>query len=264
MKKIIFSSIIIFLLFFCYSCRKAKEDYNDYLPKVKTLSATIQIDGSVTLTGELESEGDADVKYIGFCCGTKNPPEMTDRQIICSLQNSTFSATYPQLSNDSSYHFRAWATNKYGYSYSNTLTLDSIIVPQVVAPCTNTNETVNTGASFGAGSYYGGPHAVVWNYTYSAYTISANTSGGSAIDINIYLHAPLTQGIYTTIDNSSPGYREMYFTFTQGSFFALKAGTSIYVNTISPGVFDLAVCDAPWKLTNSATLFFNTRLTAHN
>lgn len=260
MKKTIFSIIIIFPLLFSYSCRKAKNDFNDYLPRVKTLSATVQTDGSVFVTGELEFKGEGPLWYIGFCCSTKNTPEMTDRQIICS---NTFSATYLNLSPDSSYHFRAWVTNKYGYTYSNIITLDSIIAPHVTAPCAIINETVNTGTTFGSGSYYGGPHGVVWSNSASEYNISASTSNGT-VGINIYFNALLTQGLYTTTANSSPGYREMYFAFTDGTFHVLKPGTSIYVNTITPGVFDIAVCNAPWQFTTSTTLFFNTRLTANN
>lgn len=263
MKKIVYSLFIIAVLLFSFSCRKAKKDYNDYLPKIKIISAEVQADdGSVLVKAEIESEGEGEILRAGFCCGTNNPPEMLDRQIICNSGDGIFTASY-QLSADSAYHFRAWATNKYGYTYSEVITLDSVTLPAVVVPCTITNETVSTGTTFGNGTYYGGPQAVTSDFSSGLYKISATTYTGT-VSIDVYMNLPLSQGMYTTTA-STPGSRQMYFAIQDGSVSSiLNGGTPVYVNQISPGIFDVTVCSAPWQFTTTTTLYFKTHFTASN
>lgn len=261
MKKILFGTLALSILLFSISCRKAKKDFNDYLPVTKILSATVQTDGSVVVQGELESIGEAKTNYIGFCCSTNSTPVLGNKQIICQLNDNKFTATFLQLSSDSAYYFRAWATNKFGYSYSNIIKLDSIVAPHVTAPCTQVNETVATGTTFGHGSYYGA-HPCLWSSTYSEYIITGNTSVG--VDVNIYMNAPLSQGLYTTTGYDPPGYREMYVQFLDGSLYVLNPGTKVYVNKIGANLFDVTICDAPWLFSGSTTLLFNTRFTSYN
>lgn len=251
MKKIIVGLTAMFLLLLYSSCRKAKSDYNDYLPKLKTISATVQTDGSVLVKGELVSDGEAPVWYVGFCCSTKNPPEMTERQIICS---NTFSAIYPNLNADSSYHFRAWATNKYGYSYSNTITLDSIIAPLVTAPCSLAMNTVSKDGSF-TSSIYSVSHPV-YDFN-SGYTVDVSANG---LSFTLLFGSPVANGIFTTYagPDTHPPFRQVYIKLNYP--YALNAGTNVYVNTISPGIFDVTICEAPW-VAGSNTLHFNSRFT---
>ena len=65
MKKI---SLGIFVLLTAASCQKPLEDVNDYFPKINTISATLQEDGTVLVEAEIESEGAAALEYAGFCC----------------------------------------------------------------------------------------------------------------------------------------------------------------------------------------------------
>src|SRR5665213_1062166 len=203
MKKGFYYLCVISVLLVTGSCKKALPDVNDYFPKIKTVSATIQTNGSVLLQGEIASEGASPIEYIGFCFATNNAPNMASNQIIVTtVSNSKFSATYPgsDFNIDSVYYFRSWATNHYGYVYGNTLSLDSIVAGHVTAPCTNTMNTVNEGGGQPTATYstIGTPvnNIGYWEFTAQTY------SGPS---VNFSFGSILTTGIYTTTINTSPG-----------------------------------------------------------
>ncbi|MCW3103146.1 MAG: hypothetical protein JWO09_1586 [Bacteroidetes bacterium] len=247
------------ILLMASACKKAKKNYDDYLPKVKIESAVVQTDGSVLVTGRIESEGSARLERIGLCCSTGDP-KMTDRQIVCDLAGDYFSGIFMYLSIDSSYNFRGWATNKYGYSYSDLLTLTDVTPPPVTAPCTLTMNTYNTGATFGSGTYSGTTHRFNYSTTYDYYYLQANSSTQT---VELILSDPVTQGTYSITNASTPGYREMNVSFSSGSYTQLGSGT-VYVNSLGGGQYDLTICDAPWMLTSSTTLHFKTRMTVTN
>lgn len=256
MKTKFLYTTIIFIACLFVSCKKAHHDINDYFPIVKTVSATIQTDGSVLMQGEIESEGDGPVENVGFCCGTQNAPEMLNRQIQGTISGTTFTATYTgNFSVDSIYYFRSFATNSYGYVYGNTLSLDSIIAPTVTPPCSLTMNTVNIGGSTGTYSYYSvsQPSEYMGTWTFDG------QSGGPTI--TFLFGSGITTGIYTSTISSSPGAGQVYVSFYFGAISgALNSGSSIYVNTIGTNIYDISICNAPW-LYNSSTFYCNTRMT---
>lgn len=248
-----------------YSCTKTT-DYDEYLPEVKIISATAQLDGSVLVKAEIINEGEAPIEYVGFCCSTSSTPEMLDRQIVSDdLIDDKFEAFYVQLSEDSTYNFRAWATNEFGYSYSKTFSLDSLVFPTIDPPCNLPMEYLNTGLFPGSGTF-SGSHNLIWVNSLSLYRIEGSIY--PIAGISIYVDSPLTQGLYTTTDQTFPGYKQMHVSFTQGQpvaqYYVLSPGSTIYVKTISQGIFDLTICNAPWLYNYTTLKYFNTRLTAIN
>src|ERR1043165_9180667 len=193
MKKYLSLIMLSAVLLTTTACRKAKKNYDDYLPKVKLVSAEVQPDGKVIVTGQLESEGEASLNRIGLCCSTGDP-KMLDRQVICTISGDhQFSGSFEQLSIDSSYNFRGWATNKYGYSYSDILTLADVSPPSTVAPCTLTAESYDNGATFGSGTYYGSPHACYYSSGLGSYQMQCNST---SITVNFEMSAPLSVGTW--------------------------------------------------------------------
>lgn len=238
------------------SCNKALKDPMEYYPQVKTTSVTVQTDGTVLVQGDVISEGEGEIGYVGFCCGTMSVPEMLSRQLISSNFDGThFTAVYSGFSVDSTYYFRSWATNGYGYSYGDVLSLDSIVAMPVTPPCTITMNTVNIGGSTPTESYdYVTQPAMSlgnWEFDAVANATTAEFTFGSA----------LNTGIYTTTTSTDPGNGQVYVQFTNGSIGGvLSSGTSVYVNMISTGVFEVTICSAPWVY-SSSTLTFKTRFT---
>lgn len=254
MKKVFYTLLVITSLLTTSSCRKALKDVNDYFPKIKTVSATVQTDGSVLLRGEVDSKSEGNIEYLGFCCNTNGDPKIRDRQITVA-SNGTFSATYPGGFNvDSIYYFKAWATNEFGYSYGNTLRLDSIIATPITPPCTLTMNTLNlSGGQTQTYTSVTEPTEYMGTYEFSGSTGSTG--------VNFTFGSALTTGTYTTTTETSPEPGRVYINFYSGfTSGALSNGSKIYVNTIGSGIFDISICNAPW--TNSGTTFyFNTRLT---
>lgn len=239
------------------SCRKALPDVNDYFPEVRTVSATVQMDGTVLVEGEIISEGEAPVEYLGFCCGTMPQPELLNRQLISSsISGTRFTAVYSGFSVDSTYYFRSWATNDYGYVYGSVVSLDSIIATPVAPPCTLTMNTVNIGGANPTHTYYQVTQPVEYM---GEWDFDAET--GSGPSVHFKFGSGITTGIYTTTINTNPGSGEVYVTFVDGLIYGgLNSGTSVYVNTIGPGTYDISICNAPWVY-NSSTFYFKTRLT---
>jgi hypothetical protein len=255
MKKITFCLIAISVILLSNSCRKALKDVNDYFPKVKTVSAVIQQDGSVKVTANVESIGEAKnsvMENVGFCVSTSSDPKMLDRQIISTLDGDMFTATYPvtNFSVDSVYYFRSWATNNYGFVYGDVIMLDSIITPTVTAPCTYPIYKVNIGGGQPTGTYYNIDAPDSYNY------FSAST--GSGPSVNFQFGSPLTTGIFTTTTDPSPSSGQVYVSFYQGFISgALSSGSSVYVNLVGPGSHEVEICNAPWTY-SSSTFYFNT------
>lgn len=238
------------------SCHKALPEVEDYFPELRTINATVQMDGSVLVEGELVSPGAADVEYLGFCCGTMSNPEMLDRQMISSnFDGSHFSVVYTGFSVDSTYYFRAWGNNGYGYSYGNVIALDSIVATPVTAPCSITMNTVNIGGSTPTDTYYDVTQPTVYMGVWE-FDATANM-----VDVHFKFGSTITTGIYTTTSSTNPGSGQVYVQFISGSIGGvLSTGSNVYVNTIGSGVYDVTICSSPWTY-NSSTLYFKTRLT---
>ncbi len=256
MNKLIFG---IFLLFSIASCQKALDDVNDYFPKVKTLSARVQADGTVLVEGTIESEGAAVLEYIGFCCSAKKEPEMLDYQIMAdSLSNGKFTVIYNgNFHPDSVYYFRAWATNSFGYVYGNSLSVTNIIATPVTPPCTLPLNTYNIGTGASTFTNIG---AVSQNPVSLAWEMKATGNGPA---INFIFGSVVTTGVFTTVNHNSPSLGEVQVSFNIGfSYYSLKAGSKVYVKRIASGVFEMAICNAPWVYNTNpnGTFYFNGRL----
>lgn len=238
------------------SCRKVLKDVNDYFPKITTVSATIQADGTVLVVGEIESEGADPIRYLGFGCSTDAQPDMLDRQVIAEYTDGKFTAVYSGFDVDSVYYFRSWAANGFGYSYGNILSLGHILASPVDPPCTLSPNTVTIGGGQPTAAYYtvSGPTNSTGNWEITAATLSGPT-------VDLLFGSALTTGIYSTVDHTSPGPGEVFVSFYSGFISgSLTAGSNVYVNTISPGKYEITVCIAPWDF-NGNTNFFDTRFT---
>ena len=236
------------------SCRKPLKDVNDYFPKVKIVSAAVQLDGSVLVTCELESPGkskDAVMDNVGVCVSTNSNPKMHENQIIASLNGTSFTATYPgtDFSVDSVYYFSAWGANNYGYALGTPIAVDSIIATPVVPPCTWAINYVNIGT--GPSAYYYMVNAPdSYNY-FSAAT-------GSGPTVNFQFGSALTTGIYTTTTELSPYAGQVFVSFYSGFVSgALNSGSNVYVNRLSATSHEISICNAPW-IYSSSTFYFNT------
>lgn len=256
MKKytLIFNLTVILFLIISNSCRKAKKNIDDYFPKVNIVSAEIQQDGSVLLTGQIESKGVAEIEYAGFSCNSTPSPKLLDRQVIAEMNGSVFTATISNFDIDSTYYFRVWATNDYGYKFGNEISLSNITPPLVTPSCTLNKNYLNYGAGSGSTSYYS---VSAPSQSSSTWDITANSG---SYPLHLAFGSPVNTGIYTTVSGGAyQGTVQVYFTYGWLGSFSLNDGSKVYVNRINGGdTLDITICNAPWTY-SSSTFTLNTR-----
>jgi hypothetical protein len=239
-------------------CKKALSDVKDYYPEVRTASVSVNTDGSVTVAGEIVSEGDAPLDYAGACVSTSPVPTMEDGQVISAVAGDRFTATYTAFDPYTRYYFRTWAINKYGYSYGNVIALDSIAAQPVNAPCSLAVNSIDLGSGFPTETYsvVNAPEGYLGVYSFTAYSNANNMTyrfGGA-------LHT----GIYTTTQYNDPSPGEVRVSFFSGFINAsLSAGTPVYVTQLSPDSWAITICQAPWAY-NANTYYLNTSFTCPN
>jgi len=85
---------------------------------------TIQItpfsdgDGILVLNGEITSKGKSEIIERGFCWSTvSNNPDINDNIVLVSDTGASFSQELNNASGDTTYYWRAFAKNSYGYDY---------------------------------------------------------------------------------------------------------------------------------------------------
>jgi hypothetical protein len=255
MRKINFCLLTGCMLLFVTACRKPLKNVDDYFPEVTSVSAVLQDDGSVQVTGRIESAGKARgsfVDYAGFCMSTSNDPTMLMNQKIGKMDGTEFTAVYPQkfFDQDSTYYFRTWARNDYGYSYGNTIILDSITVKPVTPPCSLSVNYLKVYDVSQAESYY---------YVEKLGTDNSFKASTMSRDIAFKFGSNLSTRIFKTKDGT-PGYGEVNVKFLYGGNYEyLSTGSNVYVNKSDSVTFDISICDALWTV-NTFKGYFNTRV----
>ena len=75
---------------------------------------------SATFSSKLLESGDSLITALGFCYGTEPNPTLENDFVTAELQaDSTFSASLPDIVQQTRYYVRAFATNSYGTFYSD-------------------------------------------------------------------------------------------------------------------------------------------------
>lgn len=252
MKKIFYLLLICTSAFIFSSCKKVLKDVHDYYPNIKTVSATVLPDGSVEVKGEIISEGAAPIEYMGFCAGTMPEPKMLDAQAIA---DNNFTVIYSGFTINTKYYFRTWATNDYGYSYGNIISLDSITATPVVAPCTPPANSINIGGGNPTETYI-----TIGSPTFNMNTWDFQAQSNSNI-VNFKFGENLKTKIYTTTDLTPSGPGEVHVSFYSGFISGtLNSGSSVYVNQANATTWEITICNAPWMY-SSSTFYFTTMFT---
>lgn len=224
--------IALFLVLF--SCKKAEKDVYNYYPKVKTLSAKVQSDGSVLVTGKLLSEGAGELWGVGFCMDTLPHPEMHFRQKICdTLWDGEFHAVYTSLDALKKYYFRSWAVNENGYTYGEDIPLESISIDSASIPCQVAMNTIKISgfipeeeAFISVGPVEHGVEWEVWAY-----------SNSHSVHFS-FLQQPTT-GKYKITTGTGAGY----YVNVLVDGYSLTSG-DIYVEQINSTTHQFTICNA--------------------
>lgn len=232
-------------LSFVFGCGKPLKDVDDYFPELQIVEVTPKSDGSVTVTAKLISSGAGDIEFVGMCLSENGEPTSDDDQKLSQLNGDEFSVNYSRytrndgaflsLENTETYYVKAFATNAFGYSWSEVFEIEPWEIPSVAVPCSLQANYFNpgTGLQYGVAS---GPTTPSSTYNY--------TVNSSSASLNFFFGSPLETGTYTTAESSSFLSEDEVFirVFIGGQSYPLETGSTVYVNQLSPGVFDVVIC----------------------
>lgn len=159
-------------------------------PKITTNTTTSVTYASATSGGSINTDGGQPVTTRGVCWSTTpNPTIALATKTVNGSGTGSFSSTINDLTPNTTYYVRAYATNSIGTSYGNEITFTTPTCP----PSNNTNIGAlagsfnNTNDDFG-GSLYG-PYAT----NVSSFSNTTATTGSITVD-NIFDNgwAPIT------------------------------------------------------------------------
>jgi hypothetical protein len=117
----IFSSLLV------TSCKK--ESDQPTVPEVVTLPISDTSYTTAACGGNILSDGGAAITSCGICWSTGTTPTLTDNRIINSEKEGEFASSMTNLQPGKIYYVRAFATNKIGTGYGETLTFSTKTPP---------------------------------------------------------------------------------------------------------------------------------------
>jgi len=226
-KSVLFAGL---LMLSATACKKTEKD-----PVVKNISAVIQPDGSITVTGELQSDGAAPVTAVGFCMDTlPRPGTMSNQVVLAKPEHNRFSYTFPYdaIKTKATHYFRSWAMNANGY----TVTDDDLVTSDAgldaaAIPChPSLNEVFYDGYTSGYGDIFSSP-ANGWSiYTYFR---------GTSTITYTFAEKPVASCIYQTTDNVS-AYNDVVVSINSHK---AAAGQKLYLYKVGDAAFEVTACD---------------------
>ncbi|HCC07471.1 MAG TPA: hypothetical protein DEP72_04865 [Clostridiales bacterium] len=98
------------------------------------------LDVSVTVGGEVTSDGGATVTERGVCYATTSTPTILNSKVICSGTTGSFTVDLSGLTQTTTYYMRAYAINSKGTSYGSDV---SFTTPTPIPRCEITASTGN-------------------------------------------------------------------------------------------------------------------------
>ena len=136
--------------------------------------------------GTISSTGGASITTSGLVWGASVNPTITlSTKTTDGATTGTFTSTMTGLTQGTTYHVRAYATNSVGTSYGPDITFATITTPTVSATATVTSITGTTATSGGTITSDGGAtvtsRGLVWGTSAGASTFSVTTSTGTGI-----------------------------------------------------------------------------------
>ncbi len=125
-KAIAFLTTVFFSIFFFVSCCDL------YPPTVKTVSAKFTEGFFITATGQIISDGGADVTSCGLCLSLNPMPTISDiRKAAISAVNSEYTVYFTGLELCKTYYVRAYAINSEGVAYGDVISIVTSVTPSV-------------------------------------------------------------------------------------------------------------------------------------
>lgn len=247
MKLLIFSFVSFLLM---SSCIKNSQDPNTLYPDVIIESAEVQEDGTILVTGLINSPGDfnnSKIDLIGFCANSKGNPKLNENQVKADIKKNKFTAVYPEgsFNPDSSYFLAPWATNQFGYYIGESKKFDSLYY-KVTPPC---NIMENYLSLQGVLQYQ--VNLTYFNHTTEFEKHSYLADAGSFQKIKIITYNEIKPGIYETNNYVDYPRKAVALVYINYSWVQAEAGAKIYVEKMPNNKLRITMCQAQVFLFNS-------------
>lgn len=248
MKKLFLLSIISFL----FSCSSDENENNSTAPVLSTANITnITLNGASS-GGNITSDGGADITSRGIVWSTsQNPTIALSTKTVDGVGVGVFTSSILNLTPNTTYFVRAYATNSVGTSYGNevSFTTASIQLPVLTTTAiSNVGQTTST--SGGTISSDGGGaitvRGVVWstsqNPTVALSTKTTDGSGTGTFTSNITGLTANTQFYVRAYATNSAGTaygNEVSFTSLTPNYAAMYPTGTVFCNNVVTAVVDV-------------------------
>ncbi len=236
--KFYFLTIYTFVFLFFWGCKKVEKDVNNYYPKVTTVSAAVNPDGTVTVTGHIVSEGSTAVSACGFCMDTLKYPDMLSNQLISSTRNGNdFTCTYSSLSTVDTYYFRAWVVNGNGYALGSPVSITNVCFDTSLIPCHPVAGHLVLSSNYLISDeiYIDFSNVPINALTYGV----TGTTNTHTISLS-FGNRPVS-GIYKTTTANDPGGWNVILLL---DWVRVDAPANVYVQQINSTTMDITICQA--------------------
>jgi hypothetical protein len=262
------------LLLVMFGCKKSivKEEAPKVLPTFKASTLTATTATSSTIVTEIDSDGNDSISVRGVCWGTTQTPTTANSKTTDGKGIGSYTSVITGLTPNSTYYFRAYATNSVGTVYGTQLSSTTLASIPVLTMTAMTNITITSAkCSVNITDDRGSTitaRGVCWsktsNPTIADYKTSRSTGKGSFNDsitglspnLVYYVRAYATNSIGTsyssqvsfTTSTSSP-------VLTTQVLSAITASTAISGGTItSNGGVTITAVGVCWATTQNPTI----------
>lgn len=181
------SLLFVGMMFVIYACEKENE-----IPVVTTTFVGSITPTTATASGSVTSNGGSAVTATGVCWSTDKTPTIADNTSIDDANKGEFSTKIDGLSPKTTYYLRAYATNKYGTAYGNTIsfTTENPTIPTLET--TAITGITNSAALCGGNIIYNGgamvtARGVCWSQNEPRISDSKTTDGSGEGDFTSVL-----------------------------------------------------------------------------
>ena len=217
------------------------------LPTVTTAAVTNITQTTATSGGTVTSDGGATVTIRGVCWSTSPNPVSTGSHTLDGSGTGTFISYLTNMTQNTLYYVRAYATNSAGTGYGNEIsfTTGQTITTPIVTTTAVTNITQTTATSGGNVTSDGGAtitvRGVCWSISPNPTTAASHTTDGSGTGIFVSNITGLSGGTFYYVrayaTNSAGTSYGNELTFTTATFPTVTTAevTSITQTTATSG-----------------------------
>ena len=185
-----------------YSLRCVQGD--NYVPVVKTGGSSSVSVKTVTLSGSVPNAGSSSVTQRGICYATSNNPTTANSTKTATGTTGDFTVDLSNLSPNTTYYYRTFATNSYGTAYGQVKSFTTLTGKTIANYSGFSQELTQTSVRVGGKITDGAATETVNEWGFLLYKKQSNGSFSQVLDAYSDNLTQYTSGSYTYKLNSTP------------------------------------------------------------